>query len=170
MSILRDAARSVKSLIDSWAVRFMEEMDYTLEANNADRFSKEMATHKSLGSAIKVPSVRRDMTTRYVLVSEWVEGEKASNLEAKSPEGKACLATLQARAMLCFRGVGCLVPRLLSPLPRRFKTTANPIPPHQLSALRTTTCLPGFRRTLFTKPGVFFSGCFPHTSSYRRRC
>ena len=78
----------------------MEEMDYTLEANNADRFAKEMATHKSLGSAIKVPTVRRDMTTRYVLVTEWVDGEKASNLEAKSPEGKACLATLQ---------VGCAV-------------------------------------------------------------
>lgn len=35
----------------------MEEMDYTLEANNADRFSKEMAAHKTLGSAIKVPTV-----------------------------------------------------------------------------------------------------------------
>lgn len=104
MSILRDASRSVKSLIDSWAVRFMEEMDYTLEANNADRFAKEMATHKSLGSAIKVPSIRRDMTTRYVLVTEWVEGEKASNLEAKSPEGKACLATLQVRVVLCSLG------------------------------------------------------------------
>lgn len=35
----------------------MEEMDYTLEANNADRFAKEMAAHKTLGSAIKVPIV-----------------------------------------------------------------------------------------------------------------
>ncbi|CAN0257094.1 unnamed protein product [Pylaiella littoralis] len=96
VSILSDAARSVKSLIDSWAVRFMEEMDYTMEADNAARFAKEMASHKSLGSAIKVPSVYRDMTTRYVLVTEWVDGEKASSLEAKSPEGRACLATLQA--------------------------------------------------------------------------
>lgn len=95
VSILRDASRSVKSLVDSWAVRFLEEMDYTMEANNADRFAKEMAKHKSLGSAIKVPSVYRDMTTRYVLVTQWVDGEKASNLEARSPEGRACLATLQ---------------------------------------------------------------------------
>lgn len=55
--ILSDASRSVKSLIDSWAIRFMEEMDYTMEADNADRFAREMATHKTLGSAIKVPSV-----------------------------------------------------------------------------------------------------------------
>lgn len=57
VSIISDASRSVKSLIDSWAVRFMEEMDYTLEANNADRFATEMAAHKTLGSAIKVPTV-----------------------------------------------------------------------------------------------------------------
>eukprot|EP00752_Nemacystus_decipiens_P004220 g3855.t2 len=95
VSILSDAARSVKSLIDSWAVRFMEEMDYTMEANNADRFAKEMAKHMSLGSAIRVPRVYRDMTTRYLLVTEWVDGEKASNLEANTPEGRACLATLQ---------------------------------------------------------------------------
>lgn len=101
VSILGDAARSVKSLIDSWAVRFMEEMDYTMEANNADRFSKEMAKHTSLGSAIKVPLVYREMTTRYLLVTEWVDGEKASNLEAKSPEGKACLATLQVIGYSC---------------------------------------------------------------------
>ncbi|CAM9549029.1 unnamed protein product, partial [Hapterophycus canaliculatus] len=94
--MLTDASRSVKSLIDSWAVRFMEEMDYTMEANNADRFAEEMAKHESLGSAIKVPAVHRGMTTRYVLVTEWVDGEKASNLEAESPAGKACLATLQA--------------------------------------------------------------------------
>lgn len=56
--ILSDACRSVMSLIDSWAVRFMEEMDYTLEANNADRFAKEMASHQTLGSAVKVPRVR----------------------------------------------------------------------------------------------------------------
>lgn len=101
VSILTDAARSVKSLIDSWAVRFMEEMDYTMEANNADRFATEMAKHTSLGSAIKVPLVYREMTTRYLLVTEWVDGEKASNLEANSPEGRACLATLQVMAVGC---------------------------------------------------------------------
>lgn len=102
VSILTDASRSVKSLIDSWAVRFMEEMDYTMEANNADRFAKEMAKHTSLGSAIKVPLVYREMTTRYVLVTEWVDGEKASNLEANSPEGRACLATLQVSDEGCY--------------------------------------------------------------------
>lgn len=41
------------------------------------------------------------MTTRYILVTEWVDGEKASNLEAKTPEGKACLATLQVCVCVC---------------------------------------------------------------------
>lgn len=59
ISILRDGTRSIKSLIDSWAVRFMEEMDYTIEADNAERFAKEMGKHKTLGNAIKVPRVRQ---------------------------------------------------------------------------------------------------------------
>lgn len=41
--------------------------------------------------------VYREMTTRYVLVTEWVDGVKASNMEATTPEGKACLAKLQVR-------------------------------------------------------------------------
>lgn len=65
VSILADASHSVKSLIDSWAVRFIEEMDYTMEANNAARFAKEMARHTTLGSAIKVPRV--SMFCLYVL-------------------------------------------------------------------------------------------------------
>ncbi|CAN0299608.1 unnamed protein product, partial [Ascophyllum nodosum] len=40
--ILSDGTRSIKSLIDSWAVRFMEEMDYIVEAANAERFGKDM--------------------------------------------------------------------------------------------------------------------------------
>ncbi|CAM9387684.1 unnamed protein product [Choristocarpus tenellus] len=96
VDILRDTSRSVMSLIDSWAVRFMEEMDYQLEARNALRFSAEMSTHAALGSTIKVPEVHLGLTTRYILVSEWVEGLKISSLESKTPQGKAQLATLQA--------------------------------------------------------------------------
>lgn len=62
ISIPRDGARSIKSLIDSLAVRFMEEMDYTLEADNAEHFAKEIARHKTLGNAIKVPRVRPKLT------------------------------------------------------------------------------------------------------------
>ncbi|CAM9414144.1 unnamed protein product, partial [Discosporangium mesarthrocarpum] len=96
VQLLRDTSRSVMSLIDSWAVRFIEEMDYNLEARNADRFSREMSAHTVLGNAIKVPKVYHGMTTRYVLVTEWVEGIKASSLERETPQGKARLATLQA--------------------------------------------------------------------------
>lgn len=38
-----------------------------------------MAASKTLGEAIVVPRVFLDFTTRYMLVTEWVEGVKVKN-------------------------------------------------------------------------------------------
>lgn len=40
------------------------------------RFRREMAESKTLGEAILVPQVYTDLNTRYILVTEWVEGVK----------------------------------------------------------------------------------------------
>jgi ABC1 atypical kinase-like domain len=64
-----DSATAFRNLIDSWAVRFMEELDYLTEAANADRFRTEMAKSEALGEAIIVPRVHHALTDRYVLVT-----------------------------------------------------------------------------------------------------
>ncbi|KAG5175343.1 hypothetical protein JKP88DRAFT_351553 [Tribonema minus] len=93
---LGDTAKAFRSCIDSWAVRFMDELDYLTEAANADRFRLEMAKSEALGQAIIVPRVYHSMTTRYMLTTEWVTGEKLSKIDATKPEGRAMLAALQA--------------------------------------------------------------------------
>lgn len=40
------------------------------------RFRREMAESKTLGEAILVPQVYTALNTRYILVTEWVEGVK----------------------------------------------------------------------------------------------
>lgn len=58
-------------LIDAWALRFFSELAYETEAATADVFRSQMA--KLPG--IVVPTVYPNLTTRMVLVTEWVQGE-----------------------------------------------------------------------------------------------
>ncbi|CAB1118295.1 unnamed protein product [Ectocarpus sp. CCAP 1310/34] len=72
----RESALSILGVIDNWADRFLQELDYIQEAANGDRFRREMAESKTLGEAILVPQVYTSLNTRYILVTEWVEGVK----------------------------------------------------------------------------------------------
>ncbi|GMH38694.1 hypothetical protein BSKO_06578 [Bryopsis sp. KO-2023] len=76
------------ALIDEWAVRFFQEMDYEQEAKNAIQFKKDMASLEG----IVVPDFYEDLCTRKVLVSEWIEGEKLS--ESSAPDVKELCNTL----------------------------------------------------------------------------
>jgi predicted unusual protein kinase regulating ubiquinone biosynthesis (AarF/ABC1/UbiB family) len=91
-----DSATAFRNLVDSWAIRFLEEMDYTMEAANSDRFRNDMSKSEALGQAIIVPDVHHDMTDRYVLVTDWIDGVKVSSIDISTPSGKAHLATIQA--------------------------------------------------------------------------
>lgn len=64
------------ALIDEWAVRFFQEMDYAQEARNAIQFREDM---QSL-DGIVVPEFYPELCTRKVLVSEWIEGKPCSLL------------------------------------------------------------------------------------------
>eukprot|EP00803_Ostreobium_quekettii_P004083 evm.model.scf_1104EXC.1 EVM.evm.TU.scf_1104EXC.1 scf_1104EXC:11822-28756(-) len=59
-------------IIDEWATRFFQEMDFKQETVNAIKFKEDM---KAL-EGIVVPNFYSNLATRKVLVSEWVEGEK----------------------------------------------------------------------------------------------
>ncbi|GLI70240.1 hypothetical protein VaNZ11_015086 [Volvox africanus] len=68
------------AVIDAWAVRFFHELDYRREAANAALFKQQMAAAGVEG--IMVASVRTDLSTDYVLTTDWVEGEKLSESNA----------------------------------------------------------------------------------------
>jgi len=69
----------VVALLDEWAARFFEELDYVREGNNATRFAASMA--KDLPQVV-VPGTYHELTSRRVLTSEWIDGEKLSQSDA----------------------------------------------------------------------------------------
>ncbi|KXZ44555.1 hypothetical protein GPECTOR_65g173 [Gonium pectorale] len=96
--IMRRAAILVSSLpgmsdqwavvLDDWATRFFEEMDYQLEAQNTMAFKQQMASLQG----ISVATVYPELTTRKVIVTEWVEGEKLNH--SKAEDVRALCSTL----------------------------------------------------------------------------
>lgn len=65
-------------IIDEWATRFFQEMDYKQETVNAATFKKHMRDLEG----IVVPEFYPNLATRKVLVSQWIEGEKLSESNA----------------------------------------------------------------------------------------
>ncbi|PPE01205.1 hypothetical protein GOBAR_DD01761 [Gossypium barbadense] len=68
----------LQAVIDEWASSLFREMDYRKEADNGLKFSRR------LYGGIKdvfVPNINMEHTTRRVLVMEWVEGQKLSEVK-----------------------------------------------------------------------------------------
>jgi len=63
------------ALLDEWAERFFEELDYVKEGQNATKFAEQM---KEDLPQVVVPKTFSDYTTRRVLTTEWLNGEKLS--------------------------------------------------------------------------------------------
>jgi predicted unusual protein kinase regulating ubiquinone biosynthesis (AarF/ABC1/UbiB family) len=61
------------AIMDEFATRIFEEMDYTLEGRNAERFSKLYGHLED----IYVPRIYWEYTGRRVLTMEWITGTKA---------------------------------------------------------------------------------------------
>lgn len=72
---LRDSRRTdLVALLDSFAVRFYEELDYEVECANGI----EVAEHMKSIPRVVVPKNYPEYCTRKVHVAEWLEGEKLS--------------------------------------------------------------------------------------------
>ncbi|EFJ41361.1 hypothetical protein VOLCADRAFT_40547, partial [Volvox carteri f. nagariensis] len=69
----------VVALLDEWAARFFEELDYVHEGRNAERFAEQM--RQDLPQVV-VPRTYFEYTSRRVLTTEWLEGEKLSQSKA----------------------------------------------------------------------------------------
>ncbi|XWS35106.1 hypothetical protein CRYUN_Cryun21dG0097800 [Craigia yunnanensis] len=65
----------VVGLVDEWAARFFEELDYVNEGENGQLFSEMM--RKDLPQVV-IPRTYHKYTSRKVLTTEWIEGEKLS--------------------------------------------------------------------------------------------
>lgn len=69
----------VVALLDEWAARFFEELDYVREGNNATRFAASICDELP---QIVVPTTYEKFTSRRVLTTQWLEGEKLSQSTA----------------------------------------------------------------------------------------
>lgn len=90
--ILRQLAKVVKkarklnsdlpALLDEWATSLFKELDYRVEAENGERF-KELFGEMP---GVYVPAMRRELTTKKVLVMEWIEGERLRSAYAAASD------------------------------------------------------------------------------------
>jgi predicted unusual protein kinase regulating ubiquinone biosynthesis (AarF/ABC1/UbiB family) len=71
------------SIVDEFAERIFEEMDYENEGRNAERFAELYGGMQD----IYVPSIYWQYTGRRVLTMEWITGTKLTNLEAVAAQG-----------------------------------------------------------------------------------
>lgn len=66
------------ALLDEFAYRFYQELDYNLECQNGERIAKEMAVLPM----VVIPKNYPKFTSRRVHVAEWIDGEKLSQSKA----------------------------------------------------------------------------------------
>lgn len=68
---------NLTGILDEFAERIFEEMDYTHEGQNAERFAR----YYSHNEGIYVPKIYWQYTARRVLTMEWIDGIKLTDLE-----------------------------------------------------------------------------------------
>jgi len=80
-------------LLDTFAGASLMELDYINEAANQEEFRREFL-HR-MGSRVYIPAVHGKLTTRRVLVTEWIEGEQLAKsstdvINTLTPVGVEC--------------------------------------------------------------------------------
>ncbi|BDA45558.1 Uncharacterized protein sll0005 [Coccomyxa sp. Obi] len=83
----------VPALVDEWACRFFEELDYVNEGQNQIRFAESI---KEDLPQVVVPKTYTEFTRRRVLTSQWIDGEKLSQSKADD------VATLVNVGVVCY--------------------------------------------------------------------
>lgn len=61
-------------IVDEFAERLWEELDYVHEADNCEKFER---LYSQGNDSVYVPKVYRRLTTKRILTMEWIEGDKA---------------------------------------------------------------------------------------------
>jgi predicted unusual protein kinase regulating ubiquinone biosynthesis (AarF/ABC1/UbiB family) len=71
------------SIVDEFAARIFEEMDYENEGHNAEKFARLYENFED----VYVPKIHWEYTSRRVLTMEWIEGTKLTDVQAISDQG-----------------------------------------------------------------------------------
>jgi predicted unusual protein kinase regulating ubiquinone biosynthesis (AarF/ABC1/UbiB family) len=90
------------SILDEFGARIFEEMDYTHEAKNAERFA-ELYSHLP---DIIVPCIYEEYTARRVLTMEWIDGTKLTQPQELQAQGLDATTVIEI-------GVQCSLRQLL---------------------------------------------------------
>ena len=88
MARISRSAKAFVEVLDTAATRFLEELRYDVEAANSEEFAGLMGASASVRDVIKVPRVYRTFSSGSVLVQEWVDGVRLSDIPKDTAEGK----------------------------------------------------------------------------------
>lgn len=82
LPLRRQAAQgaALVEVLDVAGERFLAELDYEAEARNSVRFAALMAASESARGVVVTPAVVGRLSSRVILVQEWVSGTKLSDL------------------------------------------------------------------------------------------
>eukprot|EP00607_Mallomonas_marina_P002755 CAMPEP_0182440978 /NCGR_PEP_ID=MMETSP1167-20130531/87416_1 /TAXON_ID=2988 /ORGANISM="Mallomonas Sp, Strain CCMP3275" /LENGTH=731 /DNA_ID=CAMNT_0024635097 /DNA_START=606 /DNA_END=2801 /DNA_ORIENTATION=+ len=124
---ISEECESFIGVVDNWAGRFVDELDYVTEAQNSERFRLQMEDRATtLGDAIVVPCVFEEISSENVLVTQWIEGTKLSEIDISIEQGKDTVRKL-TRVLLNSYLVQLLETGFLhaDPHPGNFKVTSE---------------------------------------------
>ena len=77
------------SVVDNWAGRFLEELDYEQELDSSEKFKLQMSDRSTtMGDSVVVPMAYREYSSKKLLVSEWIDGTKLSKIDTTTEKGK----------------------------------------------------------------------------------
>ena len=93
---------SVVELVDEFAARVFQELDYVQEGRNAERFARLYGDRPD----IVVPGIEWETTSPRVITMEWIEGTKLSDQESLKAQGLDVLALVDS-------GIQCSLRQLL---------------------------------------------------------
>lgn len=106
MHLIREVAPVIKrtfnlntdfvGVVDTWGAGFVDELDYIEEAINAKSFTESIA-QTPLSGVVFAPPVVDELTTRKVLTSEWVVGER---LDKSGKEDVSILCSIAMNSYL----------------------------------------------------------------------
>ena len=102
MARVKNLRSDLVGIMDEFGRRIFDEMDYTQEGKNAERFADLYGNLKD----IYVPLIHWDYTSRHVLTMEWIEGTKLTKLDEIQAQG------IDARYLIEL-GVQCSLRQLL---------------------------------------------------------
>lgn len=70
-------------IVDEFGEKLLEELDYVQEARNIEDFGANFKND----AAVKIPWVRRDLSGPKVLIMEWIDGVRCTDVEALKTSG-----------------------------------------------------------------------------------